>query len=72
MDKDVGQCIDREIGHFMVDNNLTQREMADMLDMSRNTLRSKRMLGTWQWSEVLKISEITGKPLDVLAGIKSA
>lgn len=63
------RAIDREIRYYMVDNSLNQREMADKLHMSRNTLRNKRKYGTWQWSEVLQLSEITGKPLDVLAGI---
>lgn len=63
------RAIDREIRYYMADNSLNQREMADKLHMSRNTLRNKRKHGTWQWSEVLQLSEITGKPLDVLAGI---
>lgn len=65
------QSIDREIGHYMVNEGIGVGEMASRLNMHPNSLRSKRK-GTqdWKWSEVLTLSRLTGKSVDALIGWK--
>ena len=61
--------IDRQIGYFMVEQKLTREQMANLMDMNTNTLRWKREgKSAWRWDEILRLSEITGKSPDELAG----
>lgn len=65
------EAIDRNIGYFMVEQKITREQMAALLDMSANTLRWKREgKSEWAWSEVLMLSDITGKSPDELAGLQ--
>ena len=65
--------IDRQIGYFMVEQKLTREQMANLLGMNTNTLRWKREgKSAWRWDEILRLSEITGKSPDELAGLKQA
>lgn len=62
--------IDRQIGYFMVEQKLTREQMANLMDMNTNTLRWKREgKSAWRWDEILRLSEITGKSPDELAGL---
>lgn len=64
-------AIDREIAHFMVDQKLTQAKMAGLLGITEQTLIHKRRgVRDWKWGEVLHLSDILGKSLDELAGLK--
>ena len=73
MEQLITQSIDRAIAYYMVDNGLSQKEMASLLGMTANTLRQKRSgKSDWYWSEVLNLSRIVGKSLDELAGIACA
>ena len=66
------KTIDLAIGYFMVEQKLTREQMAELLGISTNTLRWKREGKTdWSWSEILRLSDITGKSPDELAGLKS-
>lgn len=61
------QSIDRAIGHYMVDEGIGVGEMAARLGMTANSLRWKRSgKHDWKWSEVLKLSELTGRSIDDL------
>ena len=63
----VAAAINRAIGYYMADNNLTREQMADKLGMSTNTLRWKREgKNEWLLSEVILLSDITGKSPDEL------
>lgn len=65
--------IDRVISYYMADNKLTREQMADLMDMSTNTLRWKREgKNEWCLSEVIKLAELTGKSIDELTGFCSA
>lgn len=69
MATDTLSSIDRHIGYFMVEQKITCEQMANLLDMSTNTLRWKREgKSKWLWDEILRLSDITGKSPDVLAG----
>lgn len=66
------KAIDLAIGYFMVEQKLTREQMAELLGISTNTLRWKREGKTdWSWSEILRLSDITGKSPDELAGLKT-
>lgn len=68
----VAAAIDKAISYYMVDNNLTREQMANKLGMSPNTLRWKREgKNEWLLSEVLKLSDITGKSPDELTDFHS-
>lgn len=67
------KSIDLAIGYFMVEQKLTREQMASLLGMSTNSLRWKREgKKDWTWSEILRLSDITGKSPDELAGLKAA
>ena len=69
MEQQITQSIDRAIAYYMVDNGLSQKQMASLLDMTANTLRQKRSgKSDWSWTEALKLSRILDKSLDELAG----
>ena len=66
------KAIDKSIAHYMADTGLTREQVARQLGMSANTLRWKRSGETdWAWSEILTLSELTGKTPDELAGIQA-
>lgn len=70
MATDTLSSIDRHIGYFMVEQKITCEQMASLMDMSANTLRWKREgKSKWLWDEILRLSDITGKSPDVLAGL---
>ena len=70
LEQQVTSSIDRNIGYFMVEQKLNREQMAALMSMSANTLRWKREGKTdWAWSEILRLSEITGKSPDELAGL---
>lgn len=65
------ESIDLAISHFMVEQKITREQMAELLGMSSNSLRSKRNGETpWTWFEILKISDLLGKTPDQLAGLE--
>lgn len=67
------KAIDMAIGYFMVERGITRGRMAELMGMSRNTLRWKREgKYDWTWSEILRLSELTGKTPNELAGITQA
>lgn len=69
----ITQSIDRAIGYYMADNKLTREQMAELIGISTNTLRWKREgKNEWLLSEILKLSEITGKSPDELTGFNVA
>lgn len=69
----ITQSIDRAIGYYMTDNKLTREQMAELIGISTNTLRWKREgKNEWLLSEILKLSEITGKSPDELTGFNVA
>lgn len=68
----VVEAIDRAIGFYMVEQHINRGQMAERMGMTTNTLRWKREgKSKWTWDEILKLSEITGKTPDELAGIRS-
>ena len=73
MEEQAVRAIDLAIGYFMVEQKLTREQMASLLGMSTNSLRWKREgKKDWTWSEILRLSDITGKSPDELAGLKAA
>ncbi len=65
--KQAATSIDKTISYYMVDNKLTREQMAAKMGMSVNTLRWKREgKNEWLLSEVILLSEITGKSPDEL------
>lgn len=65
------RAIGREIAAFMFEQKLTLEKMAALMSMTTNTLRYKRDgRFDWKWSEILRLSELTGKSPDELAGLK--
>ena len=63
------ESIDRNIRHYMADEDITAGEMASRLGMSDTTLRWKRKgEQDWKWKEVLKLSELTGLTVGKLIG----
>ena len=63
------KSIDLAIGYFMVEQKINRGQMAEMLGMSANSLRWKREgKYDWTWSEILRLSDITGKSPNELAG----
>ena len=73
MEQQTIKTIDLAIGYFMAEQKITRGQMASMLGMSANTLRWKREgKSDWSLSEILRLSDITGKSLDELAGLTAA
>ena len=73
MEEQAVRAIDLAIGYFMVEQKLTREQMASLLGMSTNSLRWKREgKKDWTWSEILRLSDITGNSPDELAGLKAA
>ncbi len=67
----VTQAIDKAICDYMKAEGVNQTQLAATLDMSTNTLRSKRRgSADWSWSEVLTLSRLTGLTPNELSGIK--
>lgn len=67
------RAIDDAIGHFMVDQKINREQMANLMDMSPNTLRGKREGKTdWTWSEILHLCDLLGTTPDELTGFKPA
>lgn len=63
-------AIDDAIAYFIFEQKITREQMADLMGMSANTLRWKREgKNGWTWSEILRLSDITGKSPDQLAGL---
>lgn len=66
---DTLNCIDRQIGYFMVEQKINQEQMAALMEMSTNTLRWKREgKSKWTWEEILRLADLTGKSPDELSG----
>lgn len=64
------EAIDLAIAYFMAEQKISRGQMAELMEMSANTLRWKREGKTdWTWSELLRLSDITGKSPNELAGI---
>ena len=62
--------IDREISAYMEQKDLSQTEMAYLLNMTTNTLRSKRRGDSeWTWSELNTMCELFGMTPNQLTGI---
>lgn len=63
--------IDRKIAAYMAANGIGVGEMAERLNMTDNTLRSKRRgVFDWKWSEVLQLADMMGTGIDELIGRK--
>lgn len=62
--------INEKVGAWLLCNGNTQEQLADILGITRPTLRT-RLAGAsmWRWSEVVQISKLTNCSLDELAGI---
>ena len=64
------ESIDLAISYFMAEQKINREQMAGLMGISPNTLRWKREGKTdWTWSEILQLSELTGKSPDTLAGL---
>ena len=73
MEQQTIKAVDLAIGYYMVEQRITREQMASLMGMSANTLRWKREGKTdWSWSEILRLSDITGKSLDELAGMSAS
>ena len=65
------ESIDLAIAYFMAEQKINREQMADLMGMAPNTLRWKREGKTdWSLSELLHLSDITGKSPNELAGIE--
>lgn len=61
--------IDRSIAHYMVDQGITQEQMAERMKLAANTLSWKRRgIREWKLSEIELLSDLTGLGLDDLTG----
>lgn len=70
LEQQVLNAIDLAISYYMAEQKITREQMAQLMGMSANTLRWKREGKTdWTLSEVLRISDLTGKTIDELAGM---
>ena len=68
---EITSAIDKKIAFFMFEQTLTVEEMARLLDMTANTLRSKRRgERDWTWGEILHLSDLLGITPNELAGIE--
>lgn len=73
MEQQAVKSISVAIAAFMEEQKITREQMANMLGMSANSLRWKREgKKDWSWSEILALSDLTGKTPDELAGITKA
>lgn len=63
-------AVNEKIGAWFLEGH-TRTELAKLIGISRPAL-NKRIEGKtkWKWSEVIKVSEITGSSLNELAGIQ--
>ncbi len=62
-------AVDLAIRYYMAEKEITREQMAKEMGMSANTLRWKREGKTdWTLSEILRLSCLTGKTVDELAG----
>ena len=70
MNTETTKTIADNINRYRKLRKVTQKALASELGMTANSLRSK-MCGEseWKWSEILKLSEITGMTPTELAGI---
>ena len=67
---DTVKAIDLAIGHFMVDQKINREQMANLMDMSSNTLRWKREgKYDWSWSEILHLCDLLGTTPNELTGL---
>ena len=69
MKEQVRKSINSAIYEFLSEQQMTKSQLAALIGFTTASLRNK-MNGTrdWTWTEILKLSEITGKTLDALAG----
>ena len=68
--QEVVKHIDREIMLYMEQKDLSQTEMASLLDMTTNTLRSKRRGDNdWTWSELMRMCELFEETPNELTGL---
>lgn len=69
MKEQVRKSINKAIYEFLTEQQMTKSQLAELIGFTTASLRNK-MNGTrdWTWTEILKLSEITGKTLDALAG----
>lgn len=69
MKEQVRKSINKAIYEFLSEQQMTKSQLAELIGFTTASLRNK-MNGTrdWTWTEILKLSEITGKTLDALAG----
>lgn len=66
------EAIDTAISEYMAANDCGNTQMAALMKMTTNTLRSKRNGSSdWSWSEILKLADLTGKSPDQLAGLSA-
>lgn len=66
---DAAAAIDLAIGYFMAEQKINREQMAQLMDMSTNTLRWKREgKSDWTLSELLHLADITGKSPSELTG----
>lgn len=73
MEQQVLNAIDLAIRYYMAEQEITREQMAKLMGMTANTLRWKREGKTdWTLSEILRLSDLTGKSIDELAGAVSA
>lgn len=70
MNTETTKTIADNIDRYRKPRKVTQKALASELGMTANSLRSKmRGESEWKWSEILKLSEITGMTPTELAGV---
>ena len=53
------QVIDMAISHYMVDQKINREQMAELMHMAPNTLRTKRNGEVeWRWNEILHLCDL--------------
>lgn len=69
MQEQVRKSINVAILEFLNEQHMTKGQFCQIIGFTTTSLRNK-MNGTrdWTWTEILKLSEITGKSIDALAG----
>ena len=72
VDKRIVASIDCAIADYINAKGITRETMAQMMNMSSNSLRWKREgKYDWSWSEIIKLSKLIGCTIDELTKYKA-
>ena len=73
VDEKIAASIDCAIADYIKREGITREAMAQMMNMSSNSLRWKREgKYDWSWSEIVKLSELMNCTVDDLANYAKA